>query len=90
MLMNSKQVRNAAGALAGRVSGSGSTKEAIRKAFALALSRPPAVPELEDLVRFVAEQERSYKEQGRMDSQRLALTDLCQALLGLNEFVYVD
>ena len=42
------------------------------------------VPPLTDV------QTESYKATGKGDAHQLALTDFCQALLGLNEFIYID
>ena len=39
---------------------------------------------------FLAAQEKSYKDAGKGDSALAARIDFCQALLSLNEFVYVD
>ena len=39
---------------------------------------------------FLERQERIYRGAGRTDPVRTARVDLCQALLGMNEFIYVD
>ena len=39
---------------------------------------------------FLREQTASYQKDGKGDAATLALADFCQALLGSNEFVYVD
>ena len=46
--------------------------------------------ELEASTCFVQDQVNEYKQNGKDSAQTLALTDFCQALLGLNEFIYVD
>ncbi len=92
MLMNSKQVREAATAFARRINPGSADNDAtvIGKAFVMALGRPPTAAEREESVQFIAEQMKSYQKEGRMDAARVALADFCQILLGLNEFVYVD
>ena len=39
---------------------------------------------------FVKAQAESYKAAGKTDGREVALADFCQALMCLNEFVYVD
>jgi len=78
LLMNNPQVREYAKALARRVAGS--TPEAsARSAYEVALGRGPTANELADAVAYI---EADGKDQG--------LVDFCQALMCLNEFVYVD
>ena len=65
----------------------------VRRAFWLALSRAPNQAELQASTEFVRKQTASR--QGRAgeasaDAALEALTDYCQSLLGLNEFIYVD
>ncbi len=92
LLMNGKQVREAARALAARVHpGSGDSAAAeIRKAFGLTLGRPPTAMELEDSLQFIRGQTDSYQKQGRAEAGKVALADFCQVLLGLNEFLYLE
>ena len=95
-LLNDPFVRLRAGELAKRLqTEAGGVAEAqIRLAFQLCLSRPPAPDELADALAFVAAQAAARtKRDAKMpvaDVQRLALTDFCQSLFGLNEFIYVD
>lgn len=92
VLMNGKQVREAARAFASRVhAGSGDIDSTvIRMAFGLALGRPPTAMEQADSLHFIHEQTDSYRKQGRTEGQAVALVDFCQVLLGLNEFLYLD
>ncbi len=92
MLMNNAQVRSCAESLAKRVSPKEglSPEDVVRTAYARALGRQPKERELRDSVTFLKEQAESYKAAGKSDALPLALTDFCQALLGLNEFIYVD
>ena len=41
-------------------------------------------------VAFLKEQEEAYRQANRSEPRHRALTDFCQVLLGLNEFVYID
>ena len=41
-------------------------------------------------VAFVREQQASYQGDGKKDARHLALTDFCQVLMDLNEFIYVE
>ena len=43
-----------------------------------------------DAVQFIQAQAAAYKKDGKPDADRLALTDFCQVLMELNEFIYVD
>jgi hypothetical protein len=92
LLMNNAQVRTCAESFAKRVSPKDdlSPEYVVRAAYARALSRQPKERELADSVAFLKEQAESYKASGKDDPQQLALIDFCQALLGLNEFIYVD
>jgi hypothetical protein len=89
LLMNNPQVRGYCRAFARRVAGGPGTplEEAVKAGFLTALARPPSRDELADSVAFVREQEASYQGAGRRE---LALADFCQALLCMNEFIYVD
>jgi len=53
----------------------------VDRAFLLALSRPPTAEERETTLRFLKDHKGTSAE---------AVTDLCHALLNLNEFLYVD
>ncbi len=92
MLINNAQVRSCAESLAKRVSPKEGLppEEVVRAAYARTLGRQPKERELRDSLTFLKEQVESYKAAGKNDAQQLALTDSCQAMLGLNEFIYVD
>jgi hypothetical protein len=94
LLMNNPHVRRYASGLATRAAreaGDGAASEAaIRAAYRIALSREPDAPEVADAVTFLASQRSSYEAAGRGDANGGALADLCQTLLCLNEFVYVE
>ena len=94
LLMNNPQVREYAKALAKRAAPAEATpaEAAIRTAYEITLSRSPTKQEQSDGVAFVTEQVTGYTAAGQTPSaaRELALADFCQALMCLNEFVYVD
>jgi hypothetical protein len=95
-MLNDPFVRIRAMDLANRLQAdAGESVEAqIQQAFQLCLNRAPAPAELADALGFVIEQsavrEKRDSKQPADDAERLALTDFCQSLFGLNEFIYVD
>ncbi|MBX9789346.1 MAG: PSD1 and planctomycete cytochrome C domain-containing protein [Pirellulales bacterium] len=62
----------------------------VRRAYLAALGREPAADELESATAFLDAQAARHQADGDADARRLALVDFCQALLCLNEFVYVE
>jgi len=98
MLLNNQNVREYTRAFAKRLAGSeprslasGQARpEIVRSAYRITFGRLPADSELADSLTFLAQQSASYKTDGRADADGLALTDFCQVLFGLNEFVYVE
>jgi hypothetical protein len=89
LFLNSPQCRQYADGLAGRVAGR-PTEAAVRDAFRIALGREPGDAEKRLALDFLARQETAHRAAGRADAPRRALADLCQTLLSMNEFVYVD
>ncbi len=95
-LLNDPFVRLRAEELARRAANEagGDLDAQIRRAFVLSLARELAPEELEELRRFVTGQSASRRERGTPAAEEAALhaamTDLCQTLFGLNEFIYVD
>lgn len=89
MLMNNEQSRACAAGLAKRCSDS-DPEAAIVRCYELTLNRPPEASERTQGAAFLRQQKESYKTGGQENPQELALTDYCQILLSLNEFVYVD
>lgn len=89
LLMNNPQVRAAAGDLARLVAPSASTPpdEAVVAVYRRALGRRPSAEELADAVEFLRAQAATYPGQ---DASHLALTDFCQAVFSLNEFIYPE
>ena len=90
LLLNNAQVRTAAAAFAKRIEGKPSSKERIGEAFRIAFGRLPDKVEASEAARFLASQAESYRAAGKAEPDDLALGDFCQAVLGLNEFSYID
>ncbi len=91
-LLNNPRVREAAHAFARRARPDPSTPPALAvdRAYRLALARPPEADELADALDFLKSQAEAYRAGSQGDAEASALADFCQALLGLNEFVYVE
>ena len=66
----------------------------VDRAYRLAFGRPPTEARTTAGVEFLARQRAGpvgpRPEGAPADVRRLALTDYCQVLFGLNEFIYVD
>ena len=92
LLLNNPNIRAYAQNFAHRASPKPETPagDAILSAYLLALSRPPAPDEKADALAFLQAQTASYLSANPSEAGQLALTDFCQALMGLNEFIYVD
>jgi hypothetical protein len=93
-LLNDPFVRARAGDFANRLLKEAGDKPArsVERAYRLALGRPPTDGEVTAGVEFLARQtrDRTARDPKAADARRLALTDYCQVLFGLNEFIYVD
>jgi hypothetical protein len=87
--MNNPQARDYAVALAKHVR-SPSTEEAVDQAYWATLSREPKEGELKLAVEFLKQQTELRKVAGELDAELSALTDLCQTIMSMNEFLYVD
>jgi hypothetical protein len=88
MFMNSPQTRQYAAAFAAQLPSAPDT--AINAAYRIAFGRVATESELVTATDFLKNQQQHYEENGSKDAQRLAVTDLCQTLLSMNEFVYID
>jgi hypothetical protein len=88
-LMNSEFVIRQARAFAERVSReAGAEQDAqVKTAYRIALGRLPNAPELARNIAFLNRQTASY---GGADGALKALADLCDVVLNLNEFVYLQ
>jgi cytochrome c553 len=87
MFMNSQQGRSYAESLASSLFGK---PDAIGLAYRSALGREPSTDERKLAEAFIAGQSLEYRNAGRNDADKVALTDLCQTIFSMNEFVYVD
>lgn len=98
MLLNSPEGVRYAQALAARVSGTSDkldydddarTKQLVEALFQVALNRMPTDQELPLSNEFLKRHAQQHQEAGDRASLA-ALTDLCRAILNLNEFAYID
>lgn len=89
MFMNSPQGRAYAEGIAKRLP-QDSTEHTIREAWRLAFGRTPSEEESRAAQQFLAQQQELRSEAGESDGRKLAIVDLCQTLLSMNEFVYVE
>lgn len=91
-LLNDRFVRNCAERFADRLRREvGDDPQALSQhSFLLALARQPSDSEAEAAARFIESQTTARRERGEAESLREALTDYCQTLFCLNEFIYVD
>ena len=88
-LMNNTHIRECAKALAARISTNNPGPDTeVAQGYLLALGRIPEKSEIDDMAAFLLQQGESYKVAGKGNGPQLALTDFCQALMSLNEFVY--
>ncbi|QDU36822.1 Planctomycete cytochrome C [Maioricimonas rarisocia] len=62
----------------------------VEDAFETSFARLPTDAETETSVHFIEAQTEARTARGEQDPQIEALTDYCQSLFGLNEFIYVD
>jgi mono/diheme cytochrome c family protein/cytochrome c553 len=95
-LLNDPFVRARAGEFASRLLQDAGDNPArwVERAYRLALGHAPTEGETSAGVGFLARQSRARSardpKMSAADARRLALTDYCQALFGLNELLYVD
>jgi hypothetical protein len=84
--MNNPEVVRWAAAMARSINAP-DTATAVRGVYRRALGREPLAGELADGGTFITAQAASYAGE---DARQLALADFCQAIFGLNEFVYLQ
>lgn len=65
-------------------------KPVIEQAFETSFARLPTNREIETSIQFIEAQTKARTERAEQDPRSEALTDFCQSLFGLNEFIYVD
>jgi hypothetical protein len=92
LFMNGPQVRAAAHAFAAQLMpvAEQSLEQTVQLGYAKALSRPPTAVELQQSIQFLESQQAAYQADGVQPARMNAVTDFCQVLFSLNEFVYVD
>lgn len=91
MFMNNPHVREYAGGFAGRVRRE-APADVVDQIYLTGLSRHPTKVERDAAEGFLDSQILSYMTDGKSDQQarELALTDFCQTIFSLNEFVFVE
>jgi cytochrome c553 len=89
MFMNSPQGRDYATAFAKRLP-LDSSDEAVKTAWRLAFGRVPSDAESQASLKFLVHQTEIHTKAGQTNASLSALTDLCQTVLSMNEFVYVE
>ncbi len=94
LLMNNPHVREYATALVGRAAaeaGNGASREAVlAAAFRIAISREATALEIKEAIAFLDAQAATYAQAGKKNGAQIAMADFCQAILCMNEFVYVE
>ena len=92
LFMNNPQIRDYARALAGRLKPASDTSlaDAVTEGYRITMGRKPGSTELENSVAFIKQQGDSYRTKNKANADELALADFCQAMFGLNEFIYVE
>ncbi len=95
LFMNNPHARAYAAGLAARAAqrqADGSDAAFIAASFALAFQREAAAAERQAARDFLAEQRKLHASAGKTarEAARLSRIDLCQTLLSMNEFVYID
>ena len=92
LFMNNPHVRGYACSLAQQLAPAAdkSLAEAASQGYKVAVSREPTQVEINDTVAYLRHQIESYTTTGQPNPRHLALTDFCQVLMSLNEFIYVQ
>jgi hypothetical protein len=87
--MNSSQARAYAQEFAKRL-GDVSDQDKVIAAYKIAFGRNPLEHEIEIGKQFISGQALMYQSQGNRDAQAIAVIDFCQAVMSMNELIYVD
>ena len=87
--MNSSQARAYAQEFARRL-GDVSEQDKVIAAYRIAFGRNPLEHEIEIGKQFMSGQAMMYQSQGNRDAQATAVIDFCQAVMSMNELIYVD
>ncbi len=88
-MLNSGLARHCAQGFASQVAAAGDRSTSVAQAYAIAFGRDPTGQEARLAASFLDGQRSAYAHDGRPDPDRLALVDLCQSLIGMNEFIYI-
>jgi len=86
LFMNSPQGREFARGLARRLQ----RKAPVADAYRIVLGRRPSPEEQAVASEFLQKQTMIYRSDESVDADEEALTDFCQSLISLNEFIYVE
>lgn len=91
-MLNDRFVRACATDFAKRLLGGCGDDDAklVEESFVLAFSRLPSDNETQASISFIQAQSEARKERDALEARMEAVADYCQALFGLNEFIYVD
>lgn len=91
LMLNSPIVRSYAEGLASKAKGAGTNvDDQVRVAYRECFSRDPSGSDLALAIEFIGQQQVDYAASGKTNSGELAMMDWCQAMMSLNEFVFVD
>jgi mono/diheme cytochrome c family protein len=92
MFMNNPHVRSYARSFGEQLKAAAdkSLEDAVRQGYMATVARQPTDEELADNVAFLNDQIKSYETNKQPNARDLALSDLCQVLMSLNEFIYVE
>jgi len=88
-LMNSPQSRAWASSFAAGFAKEPDAAAKVRAAQQSVLLRDPASDELAAVLAFLEKQTALHRDTGKENAEQEAFTDYCQALFGLNEFLYI-
>jgi len=62
----------------------------VERGYVTAVGRHPSAAELKRGMTFLTKQAESYANDSNANARELAMTDFCQVLMSLNEFVFVE
>ena len=88
-ILNSGLARRCGEGFAARVAAGGDPASSVALAYRIAFGRDPTEAEARLAAAFLAAQRSAYAREGRPDPDRSALVDFCQAMIGMNEFIYI-
>ncbi len=89
MFMNSQQGRSYAESFARRIS-SDDDEVTVAAAYSVAFGRKPTLAETRVGLEFLTRNKELRTKNGEADAGLFAVADLCQTLMSMNEFIYID